>query len=210
MPAAMNALGPSKRFEDALRFAARLHATQTRKGSETPYIGHLLAVAAIAIEAGANEDEAIAALLHDAVEDQGGKPTLRRIRRRFGKRDARIVKGCTDADETPKPPWCERKRAFIAGLEESPSSVHLVVAADKLHNTRAVLADLHSRGEAVWPLFNTGRDGTLWYYRAVTDTLLRDGAPAGSRLEDLLAELDRTVSALEQESGGPAPTNFCD
>jgi (p)ppGpp synthase/HD superfamily hydrolase len=210
MPAAIHALGPSKRFEDALRFAARLHATQTRKGSETPYVGHLLAVTAIAIEAGANEDEAIAALLHDAVEDQGGKPTLRRIRRRFGKRVARIVKGCTDADQTPKPPWCERKHAFIAGLQDASPSVRLVVAADKLHNARAVLMDLHSRGEAVWPLFNTGRDGTLWYYRSVTDALLRDLAPAESRLKELIEELDRTVSALEQKSGGPAPPNFCD
>jgi (p)ppGpp synthase/HD superfamily hydrolase len=210
MFAATNALATSKRFEDALQFAAHLHASQERKGSRTPYIAHLLAVTAIALEHGATEDEAIAALLHDAVEDQGGQPTLETIRTRFGNTVAAIVLGCTDADQTPKPPWCERKRAFIAGLEDSPPSVQLVVAADKLHNARAVLADLNSRGKAVWPLFNTGREGTLWYYRAVTDMLLRDRAAAGSRLEDLLAELDLTVSALEQASGGPAPSNFCD
>jgi GTP pyrophosphokinase len=200
----------SKRFEDALRFAARLHATQTRKGSETPYVGHLLAVAAIAIEAGADEDEAIAALLHDAVEDQGGKPTLRRIRRRFGNRVARIVKGCTDTDQIPKPPWCERKRSFIAGLERTSAPVRLVVAADKLHNARAVLADLYAHGDEVWPLFTTGRDGTLWYYRAVTNALLKQGAPSGSRFAALLAELDRAVNTLEQASGGPAPPTFRD
>jgi GTP pyrophosphokinase len=210
MPAAANSLDLSVRFEDALRYASRLHASQTRKGSGTPYIAHLLAVAAIALEHGATEDEAIAALLHDAVEDQGGIPTLEAIRARFGDEVAEIVLGCTDADETPKPPWRQRKRAFIAGLAGASSSVQLVVAADKLHNARAVLADLHARGEAVWPLFNTGRDGTLWYYRAVTNALLGNGAPAGSRLGELLAELNRTVTTLERESGGPAPANFCD
>ena len=162
----------SKRFENALRYASRLHATQTRKGSHTPYIGHLLAVAAIVIEHGASEDEAIAALLHDAVEDQGGKPTLRRIRGRYGKRVARIVNGCTDTDEMPKPPWCRRKKDFIAGLHDASPSVQLVVAADKLHNARAVLADLRVDRDSVWSNFTTGRDGTLWYYRSVTNVLL--------------------------------------
>lgn len=199
-----------KRFNDALGFAARLHATQTRKGSGTPYIGHLLAVAAIAIDAGADEDEAIAALLHDAVEDQGGKPTLRRIRRRYGNRVARIVKGCTDAFRTPKPPWCERKTTFIARLGVASPSVRLIVAADKLHNARAVLADLSERGDDVWPRFNTGRDGTLWYYRAVANALHRAGDPTDARFAALLAELDQTVATLEQESGGPASPTFCD
>jgi GTP pyrophosphokinase len=199
-----------KRFNDALGFAARLHATQPRKGSGTPYIAHLLAVAAIAIEAGADEDEAIAALLHDAIEDQGGKPTLRLIRRRFGKRVARIVKGCTDAFATPKPPWCDRKRAFVSRLDGASSSIRLVVAADKLHNARAVRADLSASGDAVWSLFNTGREGTLWYYRAVADALHQGGPPAEPRFAALLAELDRTVTMLEQESGGPASPTFCD
>lgn len=137
-------------FDDALRFASRLHAGQTRKGTRTPYIGHLLAVAALVIEHGADEDTAIAALLHDAVEDQGGKPTPRRIRRRYGKRVARIVAGCTDAYETPKPPWCERKTAFVARMETASPSVRLVIAADKLHNARAVLADLQSGGDVAW------------------------------------------------------------
>ncbi|MDQ3227914.1 MAG: HD domain-containing protein, partial [Chloroflexota bacterium] len=200
----------SKRFENALKFAARLHAGQTRKGSNTPYIGHLLAVAAIAIEHGASEDEAIGALLHDAVEDQGGKPTLRKIRRRYGKRVARIVDGCTDTDKMPKPPWCQRKKDFVASLHTASPSIRLVVAADKLHNARAVLSDYRNDGEAVWSNFTTGRDGTLWYYRSVTDSLLGSLSSDDHQLETLISELNRIVSTLAQECGGPAPSTFCD
>ena len=201
---------PWERFPDALGFAARLHATQTRKGSGTPYIGHVLAVAAIVIDHGATEDEAIAALLHDAVEDQGGRPTLQQIRERYGDNVAAIVLGCTDAFETPKPPWCERKRAFISRLDEASPSVRLVVAADKLHNARAVLAALSVRGAEVWPLFNTGREGTLWYYRAVANSLGQGSAPADSCFETLLAELDQTVTTIEEATGGRASPTFCD
>jgi (p)ppGpp synthase/HD superfamily hydrolase len=197
-------------FDDALRFASRLHAGQFRKGTNTPYIGHLLAVAGLVIEHGGDEDEAIAALLHDAVEDQGGKPTLRRIQRRYGKRVARIVDGCTDTHINPKPPWCARKTSFIARLEKASPSVRLVVAADKLHNARAVLTDLRSGGDSAWTRFTTGRDGSLWYYRAVTTTLQRAARPGEERLDELIAELDRTVTTLEADGGGPAPDNFCD
>jgi (p)ppGpp synthase/HD superfamily hydrolase len=123
-------LARSKDFESALRDASRLHAGQTRKGSDAPYISHLLAVAAIALEHGATEKEAIAALLHDAVEDQGGQKTLAKIRRRYGKRVARIVAACSDTDELPKPPWRERKEAYVERLQSEPYSVRLVVAAD--------------------------------------------------------------------------------
>ena len=132
-----------KDFESALKFASRLHGKQRRKGSGGPYISHLLAVAAIALEHGATVKEAIAALLHDAVEDQGGRETLDQIRRRYGKRVASIVAACSDTDVLPKPPWQERKEAFVTRLPTEPYSVRLVVAADKLHNLRDVLR--HSR-----------------------------------------------------------------
>src|SRR6266705_4170467 len=129
------------RFEEALIFATRLHASQSRKGSAIPYIAHLLAVTALVLENGGNEDEAIAALLHDAIEDQGGAATREIIRHRFGDTVVTIVDGCTDAEVIPKPPWRPRKEAYIAQLRDASASVRLVSAADKLHNARTVLAD---------------------------------------------------------------------
>src|ERR1051325_12202408 len=128
----------TSRFEDALSFAARLHSGQLRKGTAIPYVSHLLAVASVALEHGADEDEAIAALLHDAVEDQGGAPTREEIRRRFGDRVVEIVDGCTDAETVPKPPWRERKERYIAHVAEASPSVRLVSASDKLHNARSI------------------------------------------------------------------------
>jgi GTP pyrophosphokinase len=136
----------SKRFNEALTFAADLHATQTRKGSGVPYIAHLLGVASIALEYGAQEDEAIAALLHDAIEDQGGIATREEIRRRFGDTVTAIVEGCTDAHTTPKPPWRERKEAYIAHLHHASPAVILVSAADKLHGGAVDPARLSSGG----------------------------------------------------------------
>lgn len=184
------------RFERALVFAAQLHREQTRKGTAVPYVSHLLAVAAIVIEHGGNEDEAIAALLHDAVEDQGGAQTRERILRRFGERVTGIVEGCTDSDTVQKPPWEARKRAYIERLADATASVRLVCAADKLHNARSVLDDFRNLGEEVWQRFSGGREGTLWYYRSVADTLLRSGRTP------LVDELDRTVSDLERLAGG--------
>jgi GTP pyrophosphokinase len=180
------------RFEEALAYAARLHTAQVRKGSDIPYIAHLLAVASLVLEHGAGEDEAIAALLHDAVEDQGGRTTLEEIRRRFGDAVAEIVAGCTDADVTPKPPWRPRKEAYVAHIHTAPPGVRLVSAADKLHNARAVLADYRELGEALWPRFKGGKEGTLWYYRALVEAYRVAG---GSPLVD---ELDRVVSELER------------
>jgi (p)ppGpp synthase/HD superfamily hydrolase len=162
---------PTDRFYEALGFAAGLHAQQRRKGSDVPYIAHLLAVTAIVLEHGGSEDEAIAALLHDAVEDQGGPPMLAEIRARFGDNVAEIVAGCTDTDQVHKPSWRLRKERYIAHLRHAPFSVRFVSAADKLHNARSVLADYRQHGEALWPRFTGNRDGTLWYYRAVTDAL---------------------------------------
>jgi len=185
---------PTSRFRDALVFAAELHADQQRKGGTVPYLAHLLAVASLALEQGADEDEAIAALLHDAVEDQGGLPTLERIRERFGDRVSGIVSGCTDAVETDprqKPPWRQRKEAYLAHLATASASVRLVSAADKVHNARSLLADYRQAGEAIWSRFNGGRDGSLWYYRALVRAY-QAGGPA-----NLAAELDRVVTELE-------------
>jgi (p)ppGpp synthase/HD superfamily hydrolase len=192
----------SARFEEALVFAVRLHAGQTRKGTDTPYIAHLLAVASIVIEHGASEDEAIAALLHDAAEDQGGKATLEKVRDRFGERVAEIVAGCTDSWTTPRPPWRKRKEAYIAHLRGASASVRLVSAADKLHNARTILADYRALGESLWNRFNGGREGTLWYYRSLID-VLQDTGPApivdASTIDaSIVEELDRVVSEIER------------
>ena len=192
-----------ERFEDALGFAAHLHSAQTRKGSDTPYISHLLAVAAIVMEHGGTEDEAIAALLHDAVEDQGGPATLAQSRELYGDEVAYIVAGCTDTDEVPKPPWDERKKRHVAHLADAPASVLLVVAADKLHNVRSVLADYHAIGDALWPRFTGSRDGTLWYYREVADTLQTRADSGNDNLTRLVADLNRAIVELEQAAGAP-------
>jgi (p)ppGpp synthase/HD superfamily hydrolase len=181
----------STRFEEALVFATQLHAGQTRKGTTIPYISHLLAVTAIVLEHGGNEDEAIAALLHDSIEDQGGASTREELRRRFGDGVVEIVDGCTDADVMPKPPWRERKEAYIAHISLASAPVRLVSAADKLHNARAVLEDYRIVGEALWKRFNGGKEGTLWYYRAAVDALRKAG------MSPLIEELDRVVSEIE-------------
>lgn len=157
------------RFDDALVYASRLHRDQVRKGSGIPYVSHLLGVAAIAIESGADEDQAIAALLHDAVEDQGGSGQLLAIRERFGDRVAEIVDHCTDANTEPKPPWRERKEDYIASLAHKPATSLLVSLADKTHNAGAILADLAEHGESVWDRFTGGREGSLWYYEALAE-----------------------------------------
>lgn len=189
---------PTARFEEALVYAARLHAAQTRKGSGIPYVAHLLSVAALVLEDGGGEDEAIAGLLHDAIEDQGGAPTREEIRRRFGARVADIVDGCTDAETMPKPPWRERKERYLVHLRHAPAEVRRVSAADKLHNARAILADFRAHGEALWDRFSGGRAGTLWYYR----TLVTTYQEAASGPSPLVEELDRVVTELERVAAG--------
>ena len=183
----------SQRFIDALTFATTLHANQIRKGSGVPYISHLLGVTSIALEHGANEDEAIAALLHDAIEDQGGVATREEIRRRFGDTVTEIVNGCTDADTTPKPPWQQRKEAYIAHIPTASTSVRLVSAADKLHNVRSILTDYYIVGEEVWKRFQGGKEGTLWYYRSLVVAFRQAGS------SPLVDELERVVSELEHQ-----------
>jgi (p)ppGpp synthase/HD superfamily hydrolase len=166
-----SALGP--RFLRAFEFAAKKHSGQTRKASTIPYIAHLMGVASLVLEAGGDEDIAIAALLHDVVEDCGGAPMLKEVRRRFGARVAKIVDGCTDADTSPKPPWLERKQKYIARLKKEDAETRLVSAADKLNNIRSILSDYRAIGESVWSRFNGGREGTLWYYQTLRDEFLR-------------------------------------
>ncbi len=176
-----------------MTFAVELHDGQPRKGTSIPYISHLLGVASLVLDNGADEDEAIAALLHDAIEDQGGSETREEIRRRFGDRVVEIVDGCSDTDSTPKPPWLERKKAYLTHLPNASASVLLVSAADKLHNARAILTDYRELGESLWERFNGGREGTLWYYRSVV-TAFREAAAAPLRLVE---ELDQVVSEIE-------------
>ena len=185
----------SQKFEEALVYANRMHCDQTRKKTGVPYIGHILGVTAITLEYGGNETEAIGALLHDVVEDCGGAERLTEIRHRFGEGVSRIVDGCTDTDETPKPPWRERKQKYIAHLKESDSPTRLVSASDKLHNTRAILADLRKRGPEVFERFSGKKDGTLWYYRALVIAFREHGDHT-----NLIDELDRVVTEIERVS----------
>ena len=164
-------LGP--RFLRAFNFAAEKHAGQARKASTIPYIAHLMGVASLVLEFGGDEDLAIAALLHDVVEDCGGAPMLKEVRRRFGSRVAKIVDGCTDSDTYPKPPWRKRKETYIQHLKTADTETRLVSAADKLNNVRSILSDYREVGEAVWERFAGGREGTLWYYRTLLQEFLR-------------------------------------
>jgi (p)ppGpp synthase/HD superfamily hydrolase len=183
------------RFEEALIFATRLHQGQTRKGKDLPYISHLLAVTALVFQAGGDEDEVIAALLHDAVEDQGGLDTLAEIRRRFGERVAMIVEGCSDSLVIPKPPWLERKTNYLAHLATAPPEVRRVSLADKLHNARTILADLEEYGEETWTRFNGGRQGSLWYYQSLVEIFQE------SESGQMLREFSRVVEEIHRLAG---------
>ena len=185
------------RFEEALVYAFRLHAQQRRKGSGIPYFSHLLGTCELVLENGGNEDQAIAALLHDAVEDRGGKARFEEISERFGEAVAIIVDGCSDTDEIPKPPWLERKKRYLEHLSEVHPDVLLVSCADKLNNVRAITRDLRSHGEAVWDRFKGKKDGTLWNYRALVKKY-REIAdiPIVEELARALEELERVASEV--------------
>jgi GTP pyrophosphokinase len=188
----------TERFQNAVGLASEVHADQTRKGTEVPYIAHLLGVASIVINYLGDEDEAIAGLLHDTIEDAKAPLSATivrgRIREMFGERVLEIVEGCTDSDVTPKPPWLARKEAYLARVGQESASVILVSAADKLHNASAVLSDFRNEGEALWMRFNpeAGKEGTVGYYRALVSAF-------GGTLHHpkLIAELDWVVSQLE-------------
>lgn len=190
------------RFTRALALATELHAGQTRKGTHVPYVGHVLGVTSIALHFGADEDEAIAALLHDTVEDApkdvGPAAVRARIRDDFGARVLDIVEGCTDTDVTPKPAWLERKKAYVAHVPEASASVVLVSASDKVHNAGAILSDFHAVGHEVWRRFNADArmPGVIGYYRGLVGAYR-----ATTHHPRLVDELDRVVNALETAAG---------
>lgn len=190
----------TQRFRDALDYALELHGDQQRKGSDTPYAAHLLAVASLVLEDGGDEEQAIAALLHDAPEDQGGLETLSAIRSRFGDQVADIVHGCTDTYENPKPPWRQRKETYLEHLGSASSEIRRVSLADKLHNARSILTDLLRSGEAVWERFNGGKDGTLWYYRSLLQVFRsRSDSPLVTELGWVLQRIESLIQPPAQE-----------
>ena len=186
-----NATEITPRFEEALVYATQLHRHQRRKVGGTPYIAHLLSVAALVLEDGGDEDCAIAALLHDAVEDQGGAETLAEIRLRFGETVAEIVDGCSESDVQPKPPWKERKEKFIENLRHASPQVYRITMADKLHNARCMLQDYQNLGEQIWDGFRGGKEGTLWFLNAI----LAISPPVSTRLR---GELEQVIHSLTE------------
>lgn len=190
----------SPRFALALQFANQIHATQIRKGVGAPYISHLMAVSAQVLECGGDEDQAIAALLHDAAEDCGGRPMLETVRVMFGNGVASIVECCTDTFEDPKPAWRPRKEAYIERMKQEPVSARLVVTSDKLHNLSNTLRDIRTQGIDRWRAAlaktpNSAADRQLWYYRACCDAL------ATGWTHPLLKEFSRAVAEFEQLLG---------
>jgi (p)ppGpp synthase/HD superfamily hydrolase len=187
------------RLQKAFRYAAEKHAGQTRKQTAVPYLSHLMAVASLVLEGGGDEDMSIAALLHDVVEDCGGMPRLREVRKMFGARVARIVEGCTDSFSDPKLPWIIRKGEYLKRLKHEDSETRLVSASDKLHNVRTVIADYRKDGESIWKRFSGGREGTLWYYRALNDEFQRKNPNRITReLAIAVMELEKMVGLKPQ------------
>jgi (p)ppGpp synthase/HD superfamily hydrolase len=182
----------SKVFDDALVYAAELHRDQVRKGSGIPYIAHLMSVSSRVLSAGGTEVQAIAGLLHDAAEDQGGESTLREIRRRFGSDVAQIVYDCTDSWVIPKPDWRPRKEAYLSALPSKAKTSLLVSLADKLDNAEAILNDYRAMGDDLWSRFTGKRDGTIWYYRTISTIL------AGALPGPLSTELSRIVAQFRE------------
>jgi len=194
-----HALGP--RVAEAVAFAIEKHGVQVRKGTSTAYLTHLLAVASLVGESGGSEDEVIAGMLHDAVEDGGGAPVLDEIQVLFGPQVAAIVKSCTDDESVgEKAPWLERKRAYMAHLVEAPIPVLRVVCADKLHNVQAIGRDLRNHGAGVFERFRGDREGTLWYYRSIArlfGALIQDEPGLDAGLRAMIRELRESVGRME-------------
>ncbi|MBI4913707.1 MAG: HD domain-containing protein [Acidobacteria bacterium] len=192
---------PGPRLAEALSFAIAVHGTQLRKGTAIPYVTHLLGVCALVGESGGREDELVAALLHDAVEDGGGAPVLAEIRARFGEGVAAIVAGCTDDDSGgEKAPWLDRKRAYLAHLASAPLPVLRVSCADKLHNARAIARDLRDHGPAVFRRFKADREGTLWYYRSLARlfaALVQDEPALDPGFRSMIRDLRASVAEME-------------
>jgi len=192
----------STRFDHALLFASQIHRQQDRKKSGIPYISHLLGVASIVLDYGGDEEMAIAALLHDAVEDHGGRPMLKVIEQIFGARVAKIVDGCTDSyaeDPKKKESWERRKFRYLRRIRHEDAETRFVSAADKLYNVRAALRDLRYDGEIIFTRFSAPKAKTLWYYRALVREYRLGGVT--HRLKPLIDDLDRVVTEVEHLSG---------
>ena len=185
----------SGKLDDAFNYAREVHGEQVRKGTATPYLSHLMGVSSIVLDDGGSEDEAIAALLHDAAEDHGGRERLADIKARFGDTVAKIVEDCTDSWSTPKPAWADRKRAYIQHARQLSGPSLRVSAADKVHNAYAILRDLRNSGEAVWSRFSATPDDVMAYYEGLVRAYREAG---GGRLVD---ELDRIVRGIRREMG---------
>lgn len=184
----------TERFIRALEYATHLHWHQLRKGGNIPYISHLISVAALVLEDGGDEDGAIAALLHDAIEDQGGATIRDDIRQQFGDRVLQIVEACTESDQIPKPPWKQRKMQALAQLRRADPAVQRVMIADKLHNLRSIWADQQRCGDQVWQRFNASRTEVLWFYTACLDAVRdRNNSPMVTELQTLLQALSESV-----------------
>lgn len=193
----------TNRFPEALTFAEGLHRNQTRKGNNIPYVAHLLAVTATVLEWGGDEDTAIAALLHDTVEDQGGGETAELIRARFGERVTLLVLHCTDStsiDPAQKRPWMERKTAYLKRLAQADQPAALITAADKLHNITATLRDVRAHGAETLARFNAP-DQVIWYYRAVADALQPHAATVPlAELRSAIADLTALVGSAPSQA----------
>ena len=198
----------TRRYSEAVEYARIAHAAQFRKGTPIPYVYHLLGVSSIVLEYGGNEDQAIAGLLHDVLEDCGAAHEAT-IRAQFGEAVAKIVKDCTDGTsetktklDTPEAKyadWRQRKLAYIASLEAKPLDSLLVSASDKLHNARAIVSDAHGdAGLRVFDRFKAGREGTLKYYESLARVLVKRSADGQPRFHELAKEFDRTVAAMHE------------
>jgi GTP pyrophosphokinase len=208
-PTPEHPLGP--RFDEALTYALNHHRADLRKGTRIPYAAHLLAVAAIVLEMESSEDEAIAALLHDVIEDGGGPTAEAEIAAQFGPDVARIVRANSDSltGESTKAPWRQRKEDYIAAIAHKAPDELRVSIADKLHNARSILSDYRRHGEELWRRFAGRREGTLWYYRTLTSAfegrrpeLGAGGAQALDELRSVVGELERRASANAERRVG--------
>lgn len=185
----------SHRFDDALAFASQIHRAQRRKGSDVPYISHLLSVCALTLEYGGDEDCAIAALLHDAVEDHGGLAMADQIEEKFGTTVRDIVLECSDRGDDQDTPWRFRKDAYLASIPRKSEAAILVTSCDKLHNATMILNDLRNDGLSVFSRFSAGRDEVLWYYRQLLDRLsMRAPYALTLRLSIIIAQIEADVS----------------
>ena len=191
----------SARYGEALEYARDLHRDDVRKGTRIPYLSHLLSVSALVLEHGGDEDQAIAALLHDAAEDHGGEARIVEIRHTFGDRVADIVAACSDSlveDPSTRGPWRERKQAYLAHLATTPVDAVLVTASDKVHNARAIQSDLERHGDELWSRFNkaAGFAGVCWYYTGLVEALRPRLVELGDDAVALGRKLDAAVAAI--------------